>query len=59
MLDIDPNMGEWRPPVVVTNARSGEGIEELVDKMNAQTLNAALEYSTHKQYQQVVIYTPR
>ncbi len=47
MLDIDPNMGEWRPPVILTNARSGEGIVELVDKiqehyeylMNSDTLS--------------------
>lgn len=34
MLDTDPNMGEWRPPVVLTNARTGEGITELVDKID-------------------------
>jgi LAO/AO transport system kinase len=33
MLDTDPNMGEWRPPVVLTNARTGEGVTELVDKI--------------------------
>jgi len=33
MLDIDQNMGAWRPPVLLTNARTGEGIEELVDKI--------------------------
>ncbi len=33
MLDIDPNMGEWRPPVLLTNAVKGEGITELVDKI--------------------------
>jgi LAO/AO transport system kinase len=33
MLETDPNMGEWRPPVVLTNARTGEGIIELVDKI--------------------------
>ena len=33
MLDTDPNMGDWRPPVVLTNARTGEGISELVDKI--------------------------
>ena len=35
MLDTDPNMGDWRPPVVLTNARTGEGISELVDKIEA------------------------
>lgn len=35
MLDIDQHMGAWRPPVILTNARSGEGIEELVDKIEA------------------------
>ncbi len=33
MLDIDPNMGMWRPPVILTNANTGEGIPELVDKI--------------------------
>ncbi len=33
MLDTDPNMGEWRPPVILTNGRTGEGIPELVDKI--------------------------
>jgi LAO/AO transport system kinase len=31
MLDTDPNMGEWRPPVLLCNGRSGEGITDLVD----------------------------
>jgi LAO/AO transport system kinase len=34
MLDTDPNMGEWRPPVVLTNGRTGDGITELVDKID-------------------------
>lgn len=34
MLDIDPNMGMWRPPVLLTNANTGEGVPELVDKIN-------------------------
>ena len=33
MLDIDPRERAWRPPVVLTNSRSGEGIPELVDKI--------------------------
>ena len=33
MLDTDPNMGEWRPPVLLTNGRTGDGIPELVDKI--------------------------
>jgi LAO/AO transport system kinase len=33
MLDLDQNMGEWRPPVVTTNARKNEGITELVDEV--------------------------
>ncbi|MCF2136738.1 MAG: methylmalonyl Co-A mutase-associated GTPase MeaB [Candidatus Thorarchaeota archaeon] len=33
MLDLDQNMGMWRPPVVLTNGRTGEGIPELVDKI--------------------------
>jgi LAO/AO transport system kinase len=34
MLDIDQDMGDWRPPVLLTNANSGEGIPELVDKID-------------------------
>ncbi|MFW9848486.1 MAG: methylmalonyl Co-A mutase-associated GTPase MeaB [Candidatus Thorarchaeota archaeon] len=33
MLDTDPNMGDWRPPVVLTNARTGEGVADLVDRI--------------------------
>src|SRR5207249_8373279 len=29
MLDMDPNMGEWRPPIVRTVASAGEGTSEL------------------------------
>lgn len=29
MLDMDTHMGEWRPPIVLTTASKGEGIEEL------------------------------
>jgi LAO/AO transport system kinase len=29
MLDLDPAMGEWRPPIVLTTATSGDGLEEL------------------------------
>jgi LAO/AO transport system kinase len=32
MLDIDPNEKQWRPPVMLTNSRSGEGVPELADK---------------------------
>jgi LAO/AO transport system kinase len=31
MLDIDTRERPWKPPVLLTNARSGEGIAELVD----------------------------
>jgi LAO/AO transport system kinase len=31
MLDLDPREKEWRPPVLLTNSRSGEGIPELAD----------------------------
>ncbi len=34
MLDTGPNMGEWRPPVILTNGRTGEGIADLVDKID-------------------------
>ena len=33
MLDLDQREKEWSPPVILTNARSGEGIPELVDKI--------------------------
>jgi LAO/AO transport system kinase len=29
MLDMDSNMGEWRPPIVRTVAATGEGVGEL------------------------------
>ncbi len=34
MLDLDQKMGEWRPPVLLTNGRTGEGVPELVDKID-------------------------
>ena len=34
MLDIDTRELPWRPPVLLTNARTGEGISELVDKID-------------------------
>ncbi len=33
MLDIDPRNRDWRPPVVLTNSRNGDGIHELVGKI--------------------------
>ncbi len=33
MLDIDPSEKDWRPPVILTNSRSGEGVTELADKI--------------------------
>jgi LAO/AO transport system kinase len=33
MLDIDPRERPWRPPVMLTNSRSGEGVAELADKI--------------------------
>lgn len=32
MLDIDPHERSWRPPVVLTNSRTGDGIPDLVEK---------------------------
>jgi LAO/AO transport system kinase len=29
MLDLNPSMGEWRPPVLLTSGPTGEGVEEL------------------------------
>ena len=34
MLDIDPREREWRPPVLLTNSRTGDGVEELVDTIS-------------------------
>ena len=31
MLDIDPRERAWRPPVLLTNSRKGDGIPELAD----------------------------
>ena len=33
MLDMDPNMGEWRPPILRAVASTGEGVEELFKAM--------------------------
>jgi LAO/AO transport system kinase len=33
MLDIDPRERKWRPPVLLTNSRTGDGVAELVDTM--------------------------
>ena len=33
MLDIDPRERDWRPPVILTNSRSGEGVTELANKI--------------------------
>jgi LAO/AO transport system kinase len=33
MLDIDPREKPWRPPVLLTNSRTGDGILELADKI--------------------------
>jgi LAO/AO transport system kinase len=33
MLDLNPAMGEWRPPVVMTNAVNGDGVEALWDQV--------------------------
>ncbi|HEX4863648.1 MAG TPA: methylmalonyl Co-A mutase-associated GTPase MeaB [Acidimicrobiales bacterium] len=29
MLDMDAAMGDWRPPIVLTDASAGEGVDEL------------------------------
>ena len=34
MLDIDPRERDWRPPVVLTNSRSGDGVPELIHKIH-------------------------
>jgi LAO/AO transport system kinase len=33
MLDIDSRERQWRPPVLLTNSRTGVGIEELANKL--------------------------
>ncbi|MFW9908911.1 MAG: methylmalonyl Co-A mutase-associated GTPase MeaB [Candidatus Thorarchaeota archaeon] len=33
MLDTDQHMGDWRPPVILTNGRTGEGIQTLIEKI--------------------------
>ena len=33
MLDLDPRERAWRPPVMLTNSRTGDGIVELADKL--------------------------
>jgi LAO/AO transport system kinase len=45
MLDIDPSEKDWRPPVLLTNSRSGEGVTELADKI--------LEQLTRELYQKL------
>jgi len=35
MLDIDPRERAWRPPVLLTNSRRGDGIPELLDTIRA------------------------
>ncbi len=35
MLDLDSKTSRWRPPVLMTNARSGEGVPELVNCVEA------------------------
>ncbi|MFQ5341379.1 MAG: methylmalonyl Co-A mutase-associated GTPase MeaB [Anaerolineae bacterium] len=31
MLNLDPHMGAWRPPIIKSTATTGEGVPELVD----------------------------
>jgi LAO/AO transport system kinase len=33
MLDLDTREQAWRPPIVKTNARTGEGIDELIEEI--------------------------
>ncbi len=35
MLDMNMNMGEWRPPIVETVAARGDGVDELWDEVDA------------------------
>jgi len=34
MLDMNAEMGEWRPPILMTSAVEGEGIDELWDALS-------------------------
>ena len=34
MLDMNVAMSDWRPPIVLTNGSTGEGVEELWDALN-------------------------
>jgi LAO/AO transport system kinase len=34
MLDMNGTMGDWRPPIVLTDASSGSGIDELWTRVN-------------------------
>jgi LAO/AO transport system kinase len=33
MLDMNTSMGEWRPPIVLTDAAAGEGVQELWEQL--------------------------
>jgi LAO/AO transport system kinase len=35
MLDLNPSMGEWRPPVLLTAGTTGEGVDELWQAVRA------------------------
>jgi len=51
MLNMNPKMGKWRPPVVKTTALTGEGIAELLDKMDQHRkyLEAGAIATRHRQ----------
>jgi LAO/AO transport system kinase len=34
MLDLDTRECAWRPPIIKTNARTGEGIEQLIEEIH-------------------------
>jgi len=35
MLNLDPHIGEWRPPIIKSIATTGEGVPDLVDAIEA------------------------
>jgi LAO/AO transport system kinase len=51
MLNMNPEREEWRPPVVKTTAITGEGITELLDKVDKHKkyLEAGAIATRHKQ----------
>lgn len=41
MLNMDPHMGDWRPPILKTIATAGDGVPELVDAIEEHYVHLA------------------